>query len=152
MNLANPNPDLVTADEQAVWDALIFCRGARYALPLAAISRRTGLGERRVKAAVQGLRLRHRLPVGASRGTRNGYYKIDSAEEMAATIRVLRRQALSELQLICALAGHEWTRYREMLGQMGFEFAQETHPQIPQISQKPESAQSAKSADGGSHA
>jgi hypothetical protein len=105
-----------------------------------------------VKAAIRGLRQCHRLPIGASRGTRHGYYLIDTPAEMAATIRVLRRQALSELQLICALAGHEWTRYREMLGQMGFEFAQETHPQIPQISQKPESAQSAKSADGGSHA
>jgi hypothetical protein len=122
MNLANPNPDLVTADEQAVWDALAFCRGARYALPLAAISRRTGLGDRRVKAAVQGLRLRHRLPVGASRGKRNGYYKIDTPAEMAATIRVLRRQALSELQLICALAGHDWVRYRDLMGQLGFDF------------------------------
>lgn len=122
MNLANPNPDLVTADEQAVWDALIFCRGARYALPLAEISRRTGLKERQVKAAVRGLRQRHRLPVGASRGKRNGYYKIDTAEEMAATVRVLRRQALSELRLICALAGHDWIHYREMLGQLGFDF------------------------------
>jgi hypothetical protein len=122
MNYPNPNPDLLTADQSAVWDELIWRRGQRYAITGAELQRRTRLRDYQVKAAVRGLRLQHKIPIGASRGKLNGYYLIDTPAEMAATIRVLRRQALSELALICALAGHEWTRYREMLGQLGFEF------------------------------
>ena len=123
MNYPNPNPELITPNEQAIWDELMWRRGAGYAIPAAELRRRTGLDERSVKAAIRGLRQCHRLPIGASRGTRHGYYLIDTPAEMAATIRVLRRQALSELQLICALAGHDWVRYRDLMGQLGFDFA-----------------------------
>lgn len=121
MNCGVLNRDLATDAEKLVWPELICRRGAEYAISIAELRRRTKLSERAVKDAVNGLRLRHLIPVGSSRGKKCGYYLIDNATEMERTVRSLRRQALSELHLIRVLMGRDQVRYRELLGQLVLE-------------------------------
>lgn len=116
-------PDNVpfTTDESAVYGELRLYHGRASALPIASIARRTGMKEREIKAAVEGLILRHNILVGSSRGKPCGYYLIETAEDLLKTIRPLKNQAIAELRRVYALLGKDQRRLRELLGQMELE-------------------------------
>lgn len=111
-----------TAHEELVWEQLWMRRGAEYAVPIRVLSERTGLSAREVKGAVADLILRHNLRIGSSRRPPEGYYLITTAEELLATVRPLRSQAIQMFRRISALEGRPARRIlRELLGQMKME-------------------------------
>lgn len=111
----------LTSEEKAVRDLLLLRLGARRAIPIAAIRARTGMSERAVKAAVEGLIVRHGYKVGSSRRPPYGYYLIETAEELEATCRTQIRQLASEARRVRALMGKSDRWLRELLGQMNLE-------------------------------
>ena len=86
-----------------------------------AVRRRTGINERGVKAAVEGLIVRHGCKIGSSRGKPAGYFLIETSEELERTCRTLRNQAMSELVRIAALRGRRYAL--DLVGQMGLELS-----------------------------
>ena len=111
----------MTSDESAVWSELATRMGGYMAITNAAIRRRTGIGERNIKAAVEGLIVRHGFKIGSSRGKPAGYYLIETSEELERTCRTLRNQAMSELVRIAALRGRRYAL--ALLGQMELELS-----------------------------
>lgn len=74
---------------------------------------------RDLKASVRRLR-RAGFKIGSTRGSKTmppGYYMIETAEELAATVRPLFRQAIDQLRTIEALTGKNYFT-RELAGQM----------------------------------
>jgi len=131
MNYPNPNPELITANEQAIWDELMWRRGLRHAVEIAVLQgiiyivHGRHLSEREVKAAVSGLIMRHGLRIGSSRQRPSGYYLIDSADELEATCRSLERQAVQMFRRVRALRGAGNARLLELAGQMIMEAGEE---------------------------
>ncbi len=116
-----PPPPPYTDDESAVAMQLMWRHGRELAIPLRELQRITGLGERAIKEAVQGLRLRHCEPVGSRRQPPGGYYIIDSAAELEETCRALIHQAIEELRVVHMLRGKNGSKLRELLGQLELE-------------------------------
>lgn len=115
-----------TASEQAVKDLLIMRLGRQYAIALERICQLTGLSERDVKFAVQGLRLRHGYPVGSSRSkSPTGYYLISNVEELEDTVEPYHKQAITQLRVIRALMGPAKTRWQRFLGQLQLDLERE---------------------------
>lgn len=74
---------------------------------------------RDLKASVRRLR-RAGFKIGSTRGSKTappGYYMIETADELAATVRPLFRQAIDQLRTIEALTGKDYFA-RELAGQM----------------------------------
>lgn len=74
---------------------------------------------RELKASVRRLR-RAGYKIGSTRGSKvtpPGYYMIETADELAATVRPLFRQAIDQLRTIEALTGKDYFA-RELAGQM----------------------------------
>lgn len=111
----------MTSDESAVWSELVTRLGRDQAMQIAAIRSRTGMGERNIKAAVEGLIVRHGYKIGSSRGKPAGYFLIETSEELERTCRTLRNQAMSELVRIAALRGRRYAL--ALLGQMELELS-----------------------------
>ncbi len=76
------------------------------------------LDERKVKDAVQQLRVTHRAPIGSRRGGSGckGYYRIVDAEDLEATVRPYEAQVLSMWRVLRALMPAR--RLRELHGQL----------------------------------
>jgi hypothetical protein len=116
-----------TPDERSVWDEIQCRRGRKRAASIrelrVLIHMIDGreISEREVKAAVNGLIVRHRLRIGSSRQKPPGYYLIDSADEMEATCRPLERQAVQMFRRVRALRGAGDCRLLELAGQITME-------------------------------
>lgn len=120
-----PRPDVpLTRQERLVWAELCCRSGRQNAVQIARLRVVTGLSERDIKGAVEGLIMRHGIAVGSSRGSDHapaGYYLIDTADELEDTCRPLENQALSMLSRVCVLRGRDRRRLREALGQICFD-------------------------------
>jgi hypothetical protein len=90
--------------------------GRAKAISARELMQHTGADEREVKKAIAGLRLRHRLRVGANRGKPCGYYIISTPQEEEDTFWQLVKQATKELRAARAIRDPEWLR--EQLGQL----------------------------------
>jgi hypothetical protein len=116
-----------TAAEWAVFSELaIFHRSSKYPLPLARLCSRTGLSEREAKAAIEGLRKRHAVAVGASRGKLFGYFLAESAEDLDLALKAFRRQLISEGRTVRVFFRHNDRAFREFWGQMALEIEKES--------------------------
>lgn len=100
----------------------VWFRERHQAISIAELRQRTGLGEREIKAAVEGLRLRHGLAIGSSRGKTHGYYGVLTADDIRDTVRGYERQAIQMLRVAHKLSGKH--RLLELLGQMEMEMAE----------------------------
>lgn len=119
VNPGSGNRDCVpyTADELEVVAHLLPGNGA--AIPIRELQSLTRLTAREIKGAVEGLRLRHRLRIGSSRGKAPGYYIIETLPEEDATFRTLIRQAIQMLRVANSLRDRH--RILEALGQLELE-------------------------------
>lgn len=115
----------LTPEEKAVWDDLSLCHGQQYARPRKAIEESTGLNERAVKRAVEGLRLRHNYKIGSSRVKPCGYYVIKTAMDLKATEGPYFSQAVQMMRVNYALNGKKKSYLRKMMGQMELEITRE---------------------------
>ena len=108
----------MTPEESLVWGMLWLARGRKRAVPLKAIARRTQLSDRQIKQAARDLVMRHNLLIGAVREHDGGYYRIETAEELAETVAVLKNQAVNMLRRCYVLLGKSNIRLLELLGQL----------------------------------
>ena len=115
-----------TAAESAVYDELhIFHRSSKYPLSIARLSMRTGMNDREIKAAVEGLRLRHGVVVGALRGNPCGYFLAETAADIEIAWKPMFHQTVQMWRVIHAMNGRSERRLHELLGQMQLEVCNE---------------------------
>lgn len=127
MNAELQYPILTPLDRQ-VAQVIMCARGARQAITIKQITVEIWPGSpypaafqplaRVIKASVRRLR-RAGLKIGSARGSRGnppGYYMIETARELAMTVKPLLDQALDELKTIEALTGNQYY-VRELTGQ-----------------------------------
>src|SRR3989304_3989805 len=83
--------------EAAVWRALSRRRGRVYAISRLALAREVELAPRQLQKVVHRLRVQHGMPIGSGADQPNGYWILDSAEELEAFRQEQRRKALGTL-------------------------------------------------------
>lgn len=113
----------MTIDEEMV-RRQVWWRKRHEAISIAELERRTRLRPRAIKAAVEGLRLRHSLAIGSSRGKGNGYFGVMTAEDIEHTVHTLMSQAIQMIRVAHALPGPKQRRLLELAGQMELELQQ----------------------------
>jgi hypothetical protein len=113
-----------TSAEWAVFSELgLFYHGRENALALKSIRIRTGMSEREIKKAVQGLRLRHRVRIGSTRGRRGlptGYFIVESVEDRDAAAQPYNRQIVNMARVSRAIYGND-REFKAWLGQLELE-------------------------------
>lgn len=92
---------LCSDEERAVARALRWGRAA--ARQVGDIAADAGIPGRRVQEIAQHLLHEHHWPIGTSMSEPHGNYLIDSAEELAQTVALLRTRGISNLQRAAAL-------------------------------------------------
>ncbi len=113
----------LTREEQLVWDQVGCRRGRPHAISIAELRRRTGLDERQVKGAVEGLIVRHDICIASARTAPCGYFLPATAAELLDACRPLRRQALAMLHREAKLRR---LSLEDLLGQLRVEFSDES--------------------------
>lgn len=115
MNAAVPYTDAET--RVRIW----LKPGAANAIRISELRRLTSISPREIKEAVRGLRIRHRVPVGSSRGGHfpPGYYLIETAEEIERSFRTLLRNGIESIR--AAHAVRKSARIEAALGQLDLE-------------------------------
>lgn len=92
---------LCSDEERAVAAALQWGRaGARQ---VGAIAAEADVPARKTQTLIEHLILDHRWPIGTSMGQPAGNYLIDTAEDLEATVALLRTRGISTLQRAAAL-------------------------------------------------
>lgn len=110
----------MTKHEEIVWTH-IHWRDRAQAISIARIKECSGIGERQIKEAVNGLRTRHSKLVCSSRSeTDGGYYAIATADEIAASFGAMVHQAVAMIRAAKVMAPSN-PRVAEMLGQIRLE-------------------------------
>lgn len=97
----------MTKDELTIAMWIESRLGPRQAIPVAELSLRTGLDERRVRQIVKHLIERHYLPIGSSVNP-GGYYTISDNNERLRVRRALIRRAVSILERARAYDRGNW--------------------------------------------
>lgn len=98
-------------EERAVADALRW--GRANALQVREIARLARLPMRRTQDVIDRLLREHGWPIGTSMAEPFGNYLIDSAEELEATVELLRTRGISNLTRAAALKGMSLRRFIE---------------------------------------
>lgn len=94
-------------------------RGRSLPIPLRTLVASTGIDERAIKEMIQMFVLDFHIPVGAARGTPNGYYLATSAAERLEAARPYINEIRKLGQRVKALIGTQ--SFTEELGQMRIE-------------------------------
>lgn len=105
LHLDATRPDLplgdLDAEEMAVVRALPWGRAS--ARQVREIARAAGIPARRVQELVRHLLHEHGIPIGTTMEAPYGNYLIDTAEDLARTVALLRKRGLSNLARAAAL-------------------------------------------------
>lgn len=109
-----------TENERCIGQLLV--PGKANAISIRELKKLTGMDERSIKGAVEALRKRHNVPVGASRKPPYGYFILDTGEEIEESFNTLMSQARSMIESALTLPGIKQQRIREYLGQLAMEF------------------------------
>ncbi len=88
----------MTREEKQITEILTEASGRERAVSVAAISRSTGINERRVRQIVKHLIERHQFPIGSTTTVPSGYYIITDNEERIMVRKSLLRRAFSILK------------------------------------------------------
>jgi len=97
----HPLPFSASEEERAVFYALR--EGAANARQIKDLAEETGLSGRQVQSIVETLILEYHVPIGTSMRAPFGNYLIDSAEDLEATVELLRTRGISNLVRAAAL-------------------------------------------------
>ena len=108
--------------EAAVWRALSRRRGRIYAISRLALAREVELDPRQLQKVVHRLRVQHGLPIGSGADQPNGYWILDSAEELEAFRQEQRRKALGTLLAVARACN---ATLPDLLGQIRMEYERE---------------------------
>lgn len=100
---------LCDGDERAVAAALRY--GREQARQVGEIAREARVPSRRVQELVSHLLLEHQWPIGTAMAEPYGNYLIDSTEELAETVALLRMRGISSLARAAALRKMSLKRY-----------------------------------------
>lgn len=111
LDAARPSLPLaeLSEEERAVACALRWGRAS--ARKVREIAAEAGLGNRRAQEIVQRLLHQHGWPIGTAMEEPFGNYLIDSAEELQATVELLRTRGISNLARAAALQRMSLRRY-----------------------------------------
>ncbi len=91
-------------------------RGRGSPISINDICRLTNLKTREVKDVVEGLRMDHRMRIGALRTSPGGYFIVETAEDAEAALRPYRKQVFTMLKVIAVLADKQ--QRMEFAGQL----------------------------------
>lgn len=105
--------------ERQIADLLVLFVGRENAARLSWLCEVSGQNPRQVKQVIEQLRVAHRIPIGASRGKKCGYFWMQDAEDFRVGLASYRAQVLAGWRVLRTLEDPE--KLRELLGQLRLE-------------------------------
>jgi len=108
--------------EAAVWRALSRRVGRVYAISRLALARELALDPRQLQKVVHRLRVQHGMPIGSGADQPNGYWILDSTEELEAFRQEQRRKALGTLLAVARACN---ATLPDLLGQIRMEYEEQ---------------------------
>lgn len=116
----SPCREMATNEEQAIaWIIFTHHRSRHQPVSIAALGINTGLSERTIKGIIEKLRVNHRMPIGARRDEKPGYFWIVDQMDQEIACIPFRNQVLTMFKTLRVLDSPK--RVRELLGQLQME-------------------------------